>query len=247
MRTSSIPTSNLDFVNAISHPNNQVVLSSIVSPNSLSKRKGSESNRVWGVKGILTQDFNLNNNGTGWSSLFGESAIASYLSSIYNKGAAALDVIAGVDAPQTTLKSILQTQLNYTGTKPFELVLPMMFVALTKYDIENNTVLKSIRDIKEAEYPNMPELANTNFRIEAPLGYHAGDVTKAGGQYGAIDVKVGQYFKTRRRIMLIASSQFAISKEKVSNGSPLYAIGSVSLVASRIISSKEMTSYFVMN
>jgi hypothetical protein len=244
MPTSSATISNLDFVNAINHPNNQVILASVVPPNSLSKRQGSESNRLWNIKGFLTQDLNISNTGTGWSSLFGESAMLSFLSNMYNKGAAALDVIAGVDAPQTTFKSILQTQLNYTGTKPFEITIPMMFLALTKQDIVNDIVLSNIRKLKEAEYPNMANLANSNFRIEAPLGYQAGDVLRKNGQFGAIDIKIGQYFKTRRRLMLVTGSQFTISKEVTSNNSPLYAVGTVSLVSSRVISAQEITNFF---
>jgi hypothetical protein len=236
--------SNLEFVNAVNHPNNKVVLASHVSSNSIRKEIADKD---WGVVGVQIQDLMLNNAGTEWGSIFGESAVMKLMSGLHAQVTTVADVLMGIDRPQLKFQSILQTLLHYTGTRPFELSIPMLFIALTRKDVEENKVLNSIRLLKRAEYPSLPELSNTNLLVEAPLGYHGGDVTQAKGASGAIDVRIGRYFETRKRIMVVTNSSFALSKEKTSNGSPLFAIGTVNLVAHRILSAEEIEKYFLLN
>jgi hypothetical protein len=226
----------LDLDSAINNPNNIIFLTSQISPNSVSVNKGN----FWGVKGFVTQDINISG-GVDWGTP-GTSFLLDQAADYYNKllsGAA----IFGFERPQLAFKSIKQSQLLYTGTQQFELNIPMMFISITESDVENDSVRRSVAEIERAKYPSIPTLTDLSAKLEAPLGYTAGKVDSQEGVYGAISVKIGKWFEIRKRLMVVNNSDFSFSKEVDRKGQPLFAVGSVSLVASRVVSEEEMRKF----
>jgi hypothetical protein len=101
--------------------------------------------------------------------------------------------------------------------------------------------------LQQAMYPTIPKISNFETKMIAPLGYTAGSIGTKAGVIGAIALKIGQWFEIPIRLMLVSNADFTFSKEVTGNGTPLYAQGQITLVASRAISSEEMNQFLSRN
>lgn len=128
--------------------------------------------------------------------------------------------------------------LNYQGTEPFGFTLNLYFIAIKADD----DVRERIGYLSEGLFPSFPDVAGVkNFRLEAPNKYKRG--ASISEVSGAVSIRIGKWFETLQ-IFVINNLDFNISKETIPSGLPLYANGSVSFKASRILSIREVKSMF---
>jgi hypothetical protein len=221
----------LDIQKIINNPNAQILLTSRTS-----------RGKAWGVKGFVTQDINIGGS-VNWGTLGGLEMLQNMGDWLNKAGSALNSFKEGADVPQFQLKALKTTQLNYAGTNQFEMSIPLVFVAYKQGD----DVRLPVAALKQAIYPTIPKISNFETKMIAPLGYTAGSIGTKAGVIGAIALKIGQWFEIPIRLMLISNADFTFSKEVTSNGTPLYAQGQITLVASRAISSEEMNQFLSRN
>jgi hypothetical protein len=133
---------------------------------------------------------------------------------------------------------IAGSKLNYQGTEPFGFTLNLYFIAL----LPGDDVRKKIGYLAEGLFPEFGDIAGVQgMRLIAPNKYNKG--AKLKDISGAIKVRIGKWFHTEK-IFVIDNMDFVLSKEIIRSGLPLYAKGSVSFKAARVLSIKEVKSMF---
>lgn len=137
----------------------------------------------------------------------------------------------GTGAVQGQVRTVQSTIANWTGSDKFKLPLVLDFVAYRE-DID---VRKQVKDLLTCVYPIIPN--DALFWMTAPNKY---DTT----QDSLISVNIGRWFATPP-IFLMDSCTFNFSREVLPNGKPLFARGSVNLVAYRLFGADVINSFFV--
>jgi hypothetical protein len=128
---------------------------------------------------------------------------------------------------------IAGSALNYQGTDLFGFSINVYFIAIKASD----DVKTKIAYLAEGVFPIFNESYS---RIHPPNYYKFGDVNNIEG---ALSIKIGNWFLTRK-IFIIDSLDFTVSKEVIQSGLPLYASGTILFKSVRVLSINEVKEMF---
>lgn len=195
------------------------------------------------VVGFVTQEFTI-----GASAEYNTSMMSQALDKV--NGAIATGTIAmnrmieffgGSGIVQRRVGNLSDTVATYGGTsKPTFSV----NIVLISYSKKKSNILNDIRKLQKAMYPTSDGIAGINVALKAPLGYKA-SARGAGSSLardGTVVVEIGKWFYAPGQ--LIKNVTATMSKEVISNGSPLYANVTIEFEPWRQVTADEIIKFF---
>lgn len=195
-----------------------------------SKKHESKNNLI--VSGFVTSELNLSG-GNEFTSPFEDSEKIKKGMKFFNVFKTALSVSGGNAGGTSATLTKNQTILFYTGSQKPTFSIEAAFITLDSAKT-NETALYKVKELMKLVYPTGSEI------MEAPLGYIP--LTKDGTPSGTVSLRVGNWFHAR--YLVVKDVNFTMSKEVTANGTPLYAVGNITLEPYRSLSYDEYSAYF---
>jgi hypothetical protein len=197
------------------------------------------------VTGYMTENIRMGG-GNEWNNPF-ESSVQNAMSEVYSKVAPILSKgMSSITGEQetlafTSLKSMEQTVVGWTGSKKPSFSVPLVFVATRPTD----DVTDPIKKLATAVFPSEKRLGSGRIGVgvtQAPLGYgvtigQSGLIPK-----GVVTLKIGRWFFATKQV--INNVDWTFSKETIKSGLPFMATVTVDLEPFRAITLKEFFGYF---
>lgn len=195
-----------------------------------SKTVDSTNNLI--VSGFVANELNLSGGNT-FTSPMEDSAMVQKGMKVLGMAKIALAKFGGNAGGSVASLSRTQSELFYTGSQKPVFNVEAVFITMDAADT-NNTALANVNKIMELVYPTGDEI------LTAPLGY----VPSLGGgkAKGTISLRIGRWFHARN--LVVKDVAFTMSKEITANGTPLFAVGTITLEPYRIVNHKEYKSWF---
>lgn len=134
-----------------------------------------------------------------------------------------------------SLRTVHNSLYSWTGSSRPPINLQLIFIATRRGD----DVRKPTVAIMKSVLPTAIDIEGA-LTLVAPLGYQAsGNLTASG----VVAIKMGNWFQATN--LIVRSAEFTYSKEVTSNGTPLFATGSMTLEPFRVITYEEYRSWFI--
>lgn len=194
------------------------------------------------IVGFATQEFTVGATADYNTSMM--SGALDKVNNIISTGTATLNsfmgLFGGSGITQRRLGNLSDTIATYGGTQKPKFSLNIMLISYKNGD----NVLNDVRKLHRAIYPTAQAVKGINVAIKAPLGYIA--ATKGAGsnlaRTGTIAIQIGKWFFAPGQLMTNVSA--TLSKEVISNGSPLYANVTMEFEPWRQVTADEIIKFF---
>jgi len=203
--------------------------------------KTKTKSNSFAVSGLITSELVLSGSNE-FSSPFeaiGQVKKAADLLNVIKTAASSTGYMASSGQVASFSKS--QTVKYYTGSARPTFSIEAVFITTNSTDIKN-TALYKVNKIMKLVYPT-----GTGEILTAPLKYTP--IIKKGKTSiltsdvrGTVTLKVGTWFTARK--LIVKDVSFTMSKEVTANGTPLYAVGSITLEPYKAISYEDYEKWF---
>lgn len=197
------------------------------------------------VNGFISGPINMGG-GNDWNNPF-DSSVQGTMSEVFSKVAPVVSRgVSSFSGEQktlafTSLKSMEQTVLGWTGSKKPTFSIPLVFVALRPTD----DVTDPIKKLAKTVFPSEEKLGSGRISVgvtKAPLGY---GVTVGRGRLiptGTITVRIGRWFFAVNQV--VSSFDWTFSKEVIGNGLPFMATATLGFEPFKNVTLDEFYGYF---